>query len=366
MVLLLRGKAGNASLQVLDTVCENPELIWTADMQNELRAAILELHGPITLDSEGLAIGFETAPEISFTYAVKYQQLANEIYVGGVYIRIYLKQPTFRLSNPVFFLEKLIEFWESSFNTQVPLHGHQQHNTADSSSDCRAVVLGKEDFISLLTSCIICVIKGEPSVVEHLLSWGFIHQLCENLRRAIRTNRRGSPLVSIVRLLHTLVNRVEVVENLATAKVDVIEQLTLSISEANDKDVAQQKIARDATIVVELLKRIFQCVYCRMLPQFVVMAKNANLPNFILDNVLGASSSALQHVINPSALKIYSVDLLKAIIAASDEETSAALQTLLDFHPSWKEYKDQSHDLYLTVSNMVVLLMNSRIISHNF
>jgi hypothetical protein len=86
VVLLLRSKAGNASLQVLDTVCENPELIWTAVMQGELRDAILDLLGPIN-NAKG-DTSFSVPPVITPEYYVKYAQLANEIYVGGVYIRL--------------------------------------------------------------------------------------------------------------------------------------------------------------------------------------------------------------------------------------------------------------------------------------
>jgi len=46
------------------------------------------------------------------------------------------------------------------------------------------------------------------------------------------------------------------------------------------------------------------------------------------------------------------VDLLKAMLAAADPSTAATLRTLLDTHPSWGEFKDQSHDLFLTVSNI--------------
>ena len=38
---------------------------------------------------------------------------------------------------------------------------------------------------------------------------------------------------------------------------------------------------------------------------------------------------------------------MKAIIAA-DDFNAASLQLLLDSHPNWSEYKDQSHDLFIT------------------
>ena len=124
-MLLLRSKAGSASLKALDDVCENPELIWTAEMQGELREALTKLlkaaaaAGGTVEGGPDAESPFSRPPVILPEYVVHFRQLDNELYVGGVYIRLFLKQPTFRLSNPVFFMEKLVEFWESSFNVQV-------------------------------------------------------------------------------------------------------------------------------------------------------------------------------------------------------------------------------------------------------
>ena len=84
-----------------------------------------------------------------------------------------------------------------------------------------------------MTSCIVCVVKGEQSVVDHLLSWGFVHTMTELLCRALDGNRRGTPAISIARILHLLVQRVDVIENLASAPADVIKQLTRLLDAGN-------------------------------------------------------------------------------------------------------------------------------------
>jgi hypothetical protein len=173
LVVLLRSKAGSASLQVLDDVCETPELIWTVEMQNELRAALTALLGS-TSDS------FNKPIEVSVDHTVSYRQLTNEIYIGGVYIRLFLKQPTFRLSNPVFFLEKLIEFWENSFNTQVPADVKKTSYEKDS-YDSKALVLGK-GMHSLTHS------------LTHLLTYSLTHLLTYSLTHLF--THRGLYLVN--------------------------------------------------------------------------------------------------------------------------------------------------------------------------
>lgn len=211
-------------------------------------------------------------------------------------------------------------------------------------------MLGKEDFISLMTSCIVCVVKGEQSVVDHLLSWGFVHTMTELLCRALDGNRRGTPAISIARILHLLVQRVDVIENLASAPADVIKQLTRLLDAGNvlaGTPGATPALPAESALIVELLKKIFQCTASRSLSLFVQAAMNANLINYVLDHVIGASKEMLMDVRNTSALRIHAVDLLKAIIAA-DDFNAASLQLLLDSHPNWSEYKDQSHDLFIT------------------
>jgi DnaJ family protein C protein 13 len=345
VVVLLRSKAGNASLQVLDDVCETPEMIWTSQMQGELRAALTTLMHADSTDVDG---AFQTPPAISPDYTVHYQQLASELYVGGVYIRLFLKQPTFRLSNPVFFLEKLIEFWESSFNTQCPAAGGSSSDNADS----RAVVLGSEDFLSLITSSIVCVVKGEANVLDHLLGWGFGHTLCELLQRAVQSGRKGTPVTCVMRLLHQLIHRADAVDHLATAPVDLVKQVTRVLGHPGPgllQPGAKVVLPKEAAVYVDLLRRIFQTKYCQQLGHFVQMALKADLPTFLLDHVISAPQDCLKDVRSPAAMRIHAVDLIKAIIAA-DEFAAAPLQELLDAHPNWSEFRDQSHDLFITVS----------------
>lgn len=353
VVVTLRTKAGNSSLQVFDSVSETPEFIWTAEMQGELRAAMTIFLG---CEEKNISDRFRIPLDIPITYFVKYRQLENEMYIGGVYIRLYLKQPTFRLSNPVFFLEKLVEFWESSFEVQVPKDfagkGKDAHSTA--------LVLGKEDFLALITSCIVCVLKGEPSVLDHVIAWGFPQRLCDFLGRCMDTRQRGGPTTCVCRILSELVGRVDIIDSLACSNVDITSQLTRALDEGEILPVSHNNrpgaksdgpatLPKDAAYYVELLKKIFQCTASRYLGYFVVSAMHCNLVPYLLDHVVAVSADALGDVRNPSALKIHTVDLIKAIVAA-DPDNGAVIQAMLDAHHAWDEFKSQSHDLFLTVS----------------
>lgn len=83
------------------------------------------------------------------------------------------------------------------------------------------------------------------------------------------------------------------------------------------------------------------------LGHFVQCSSQCDLPNFLLDHVIGGKESELENVRNPAAMRIHAVDTIKAIIAA-DEFQAGPLKALLDVHPVWSEFRDQSHDLFIT------------------
>ena len=364
-MLVLRSQAGQSSLQTLDETTEHPELIWTKEMQGELRDAVYSfLTGSSAGESlpteEALEIlrsdaSFRDASEPPLEYFVIYKQLENEMFIGGVYIRLYLKQPTFRLSNPILFLEKLVEYWDSSFAIQVPDPKIPRQTYAMDSDDSTSIVLAKEDFFSLVSSCIIYVIKGEPSVLEHLMSWGVVHNYVNLLSRAVHTGKRGSPMVCIMRIFRQLVEKPVVIYEIASCPVDPIRCFLQSMY--GDEEVIAgnlKPLHKESTLFCEVLKKIFQSSQCTALPDLVGLAVKNGLPNFLLDNVLGAPGDIINNVRSGATLKLYAVDVLKAMVAVQSEH-SAMLHMLYESHPAYSDYRHQSHDLFLTVCNSVMI-----------
>ena len=125
--------------------------------------------------------------------------------------------------------------------------------------------------------------------------------MSELLSRALDGDRRGTPAISIARILHLLVQRVDVIENLASAPADIIKQLTRLLDAGNvlvGKPGATAALPAEAALIVELLKKIFQCTASRSLPLFVQAAMGANLINYVLDHVIGATKEMLVEVRN--------------------------------------------------------------------
>ena len=371
VIAAIKGKSGNNLLQIFDTVLESPEFIWTTEMQSELRNAVTLLLYPsaiVTGTSAGpntdkitpamIRKSFDKPIEIPLDYVVHYRQIDSELYLGNVYVRLYLKQPTFRLSNPVFFLEKCVQYWESSFEMQVPLPTTQKIVENDVNS--RSIVLGKEDFLTLTTSCIVLVLKAEISVLDHVMSWGLPHRLVDFIARCVNTGKRGTPITCCTRIMAQLANHVEIIDNLACNSTDLVLELTRVLDVGNVMQlsnavpVGKTELPKEASVIVELLKRIFTSQASNFMGYYVASAVKCQLVTFLLEHIISASDAVLASVRSAPALKIHTVDLIKAIIAADPTQTGM-LQMMLDAHHNWNEFKEQSHDLFITVSKTNLL-----------
>lgn len=154
------------------------------------------------------------------------------------------------------------------------------------------LIVGKENFLSLVTSCIVCVIKAEPNVVDHLLSWGLVHRLCLFLGRAIDGDRRGSPVTSVARVLFQLVYLPDILDDMVNSNTELM-RLLMRVLDANDvmntSFAGKVTLPSETTLFVELIKKIFQCRGCRCLPYFVVNAIQAKMPHFLLEHIVGTN-----------------------------------------------------------------------------
>ena len=339
MVRLMKGRALDYIVKVFDGVSETPELIWTNRMKDELRTSI----SSILLFEGDVHSRFGRSIALSPDYAVAYKQLKEELYIGDVYIRLYLKQRTYRLTNPVHFLEQLVVVWERSFDNQVPsiTTSYDADLKRDPGTD---VVLGNEDFLSLLTSCIICVIAIEDYIIDHLVSWGLDHRLIEFLKRALDFDKRGVPMICVLRLIKEFVGSNDALLNMLR---NTDRRLVLSLLEnsmVGDKHDTT-RVHQDAVLVAEILKIMFQTASYEILDQLIDDAVEVQLPEFILNCILSAN---IDHVRNPRALRIFCVDTLKAM--CNSGESGSRVQIVLSEHQGWTRYKSQNHDLFLMVN----------------
>eukprot|EP01107_Rhizomastix_libera_P008652 TRINITY_DN239_c0_g1_i5.p1 TRINITY_DN239_c0_g1~~TRINITY_DN239_c0_g1_i5.p1 ORF type:complete len:2272 (+),score=570.58 TRINITY_DN239_c0_g1_i5:31-6816(+) len=94
-----------SAVQMFEGTHENPDLIWNNNIRLEMRKIM-----------ENMASEFYNAkllnPAHKFTVAddfkITFQELKDEVQIGGVYIRLFLKQPTWGLNDPKGFAEAIM------------------------------------------------------------------------------------------------------------------------------------------------------------------------------------------------------------------------------------------------------------------
>ena len=85
--------------------CKTPELIWNDGMCANFRAQVHEhVEQLFTLQNADI----NATPSLDQDFSVKYDNLAEEMFIGGIYIRLFLKNPQYNLRRPEKFVEALL------------------------------------------------------------------------------------------------------------------------------------------------------------------------------------------------------------------------------------------------------------------
>jgi len=181
-------------IEIFDSDAESPELIWSSDMRNQLRLKLTQLLDRILSTDRDPAMQYVLPPDAD----VVYKALENELFVGGVYVSRYLKEPTFNLRDPTSFLEHLLQRWTKEMENVLQLPSTSQVVT-----DEKALVQsGEQDDVTSLTTAAVFVCKLRPTLCERLGEWGYMNRFVYLLNLAITKQLLGAPVVSAVRLLH--------------------------------------------------------------------------------------------------------------------------------------------------------------------
>jgi hypothetical protein len=248
--LVVKLKEGpEAMLEAFDTDSDTPELIWDATMRAELRKVIGKLLGELLA-----ARSHEGGKDESFTVppgaVVRYAILEMELFIGGVYVSRFLKEPTFNLRDPTSFLEHLLQRWTKELETYTnPADG----NGAVASSS--ALIDAEQDVLSTVTTACVYVCKVRDTLCDKLAEWGYMARILSFLDAVLERDLVGAPLLSVLRLLHVAAGRLPNVEALAflghgDSRKGVVNAVTRSIN--------SDPLHKDSAFMIEIMKKIYE------------------------------------------------------------------------------------------------------------
>jgi hypothetical protein len=253
LIVVLKEKGAEEMMKLFDGECENPELIWSAEMRSELRSAIGNLLDDILEarnGGEGLK-DFQLPP----TTRANYRALDGEPYIGGVYVRLFLKEPTHHLRDPTDFLSKLLIQWTEEVERAVSsIDKARDSLSGASSSPSHSLVQSKEDSLETITSAIVYLCKVQESLCDKLAQWGYMARAISLLDDVLANDLVGAPQTSIMRVLHVAANRMTNVEALALCgstggKGGVVDIVM--------KAIGTGTLHTDTSFMVEVLKKVF-------------------------------------------------------------------------------------------------------------
>ncbi|GMH66879.1 hypothetical protein TrRE_jg7825 [Triparma retinervis] len=402
-------EATSGFLSVFDGEAENPELIWDSELRGELRTgigAILDGVFRKREDEEGGVGGGKW--DIDPGFSVKYTKLLDELFVGGVYVRLFLEEPTYNLRNPGGFLELLCKRWGEELDIITGGVVAAAASPAGGAAGSQQLTAAKQDVLNLCTSAAVYLCKLRGPLCDKLAQWGTIQKAVTYVRQALGKGMIGTSLVSAVRILHVGCTRranVEAVSHCANEFVGLMQQALCSMEvHASGKKGLHQ----DAAFMVEILLKVFTdalgdvnnpfasgpapvaaaaaagvpegfggeggqgggVVDARTAPDPAMVAleksktstgapgsahgraallnaiqSNGTL-SFIVNDVLENPTAG--GVMDPQALKVHGVELLKLLI--KDPGFGDLFKLSLDQIPAWAKYSTQNHSLFITGS----------------
>ncbi len=190
MLNIFKEKGPDCMLETFDSDCETPELIWNSSLREELRAAITEqLDHVVSADDFAHSLN---SFSLDSMFSVKYKELDGEIFIGGVYVEHFIKDPTFQLRDPNGFLEMLLAQWSQSL--ELIVNDAPQNNTS-------STVVPGQDLLETVTSACTALCE-RPHLSMKLASWGYMKRAVAFIHRLAAKNLLGNPLMCIIKLLN--------------------------------------------------------------------------------------------------------------------------------------------------------------------
>ncbi|XP_065617956.1 dnaJ homolog subfamily C GRV2-like [Quercus suber] len=156
LVSAIRDGPGEAVVAALEMTTETPELVWTPAMAASLSAQIATMAADLYREQiKGRVVDWDVPEQASGQ-----QEMRDEPQVGGIYVRLFLKDPKFPLRNPKRFLEGLLDQYLSSiaathydtqpFDPELPL---------------------------LLSAALVSLLRVHPALADHVGYLGYVPKL---------------------------------------------------------------------------------------------------------------------------------------------------------------------------------------------
>lgn len=334
----------------LQTV-ETPECMWDARMAAQAAVEVAALASAVRQQHSSGSYEWSPPPG----YQLEYDSLRGEVYVGGVYVRLFLKNPKYAVRDPVKFAEALVEKYLQELAAASAAAAAATASTAAASLDqCL-----------LLSAAAVALLQGHGLLADHVAQLGCSGRLLSNL--AARTARIPALLPpqqdqsqqqqqqqrvppdelggSILRLLHQLAASTGAAEAMAAStSAPLVPTLLPAMAWGHGASI----------LVLETLKRSLSPAN-RQRDSLVAQALQAGLVQKLLllldwrsgggEGAAADDSRAQAQEQELAVERTLAVDVLRLL--AEEGSYSPQVSAVLSQSPVWAAYRDQRHDMFL-------------------
>ena len=338
-VVMTLADEGQAASFSIHKSYSTPEVMWNNELCKVFQAALVEKVSALAAgqraavaahgsgeEGEGEDLGsqgeqckalLKAAALESLGEAVGYDELSKELFLGGCYLRLYLKEPQYEMRNPRKFFEGCMQrYLEIVDPEKEPPESEKAYGAGE---------------ISHITTAAVCVLKVRTDLADHLVNLGYLGGVMDGCSTDF-TKR------CMLKLLHELATNRACVNKFAAT--DVVERL-LKMCSADLKELllplqimSRMMLTSDGsptqgTIVGQMMEgELVELLFTLLDGPAVDTGDRDRLARVTATNVLKTMSGNSLH--------------------AEDVEAK------LSAYDSWPEYRDQKHDLFVASDSSVM------------
>uniref|UniRef100_A0A0N4Z1M3 J domain-containing protein n=1 Tax=Parastrongyloides trichosuri TaxID=131310 RepID=A0A0N4Z1M3_PARTI len=296
----------SGAILMFDSNNENPELIWNDDVRSNVKKLINdelnEFYKKQIIDE-----GIKWSTIINTNQRCAYENILNgEILVGGIFIRLFISNPSWSVRHPKQFATELMERVLELMNKPT-------------------------EELEIMTKALCLLIMNHPTTADQIPTQGYLPQFVIGMK----SNHIESTKSALI-ILSNLVENNYCCDSLSNQN-NLIIGILHCMKITNNENIGEAGHA-----LKYLLKRNSNLLAGQVL--------NSGIVNYLL-TVLG---DPLNGVENSSAAKAEIVDALKAVIL--DLQYGDKINDILKGNPIWSQYKDQRHDLFLPTSRTQAIM----------
>ncbi|XP_027333442.1 dnaJ homolog subfamily C GRV2 isoform X1 [Abrus precatorius] len=350
LVSVIRDGPGEAVVVALEQSTETPELVWTPAMATSLSAQISTMASELYREQmKGRVVDWDVPEQASGQ-----QEMRDEPQVGGIYVRLFLKDPKFPLRNPKRFLEGLLDQYLSSIAAT-----HYEAQAVD------------PELPLLLSAALVSLLRVHPALADHVGYLGYVPKLVAAVAFEGRRETMASGEVnngkhsdqtydpdnesentqtpqervrlSCLRVLHQLAASTICAEAMAATSVGTPQVVPLLM-----KAIGWQG---GSILALETLKRVVVAGN-RARDALVAQGLKVGLVEVLLGLLdwraggrNGFSSQMKWNESEASIGRVLAIEVLHAF--ATEGAHCTKVREILNNSDVWSAYKDQKHDLFL-------------------